>query len=127
MKSRKRASYCSSLKNPSASSNTARFRNRAESANETLVGAMKIKLDHLRGLFRSREEFPFLNGVLTCLHEQRMATNDTGAADFAVRRNDDFDLDLAGDVHAASKLGIGRRSLAFEDRKSTRLNSSHRT
>src|SRR6267378_3475037 len=79
-----------------------------------LIAAVKIKFDDLRGFFRSRKKLPFLHRVLTSLYQQRVAAENTGTAHVSVRRDNDFNLHLAGDAHAPREFGINGRSLGFD-------------
>src|SRR5712672_507816 len=77
-----------------------------------LVG-MKLKFDNLGGFFRRRHELPFLHGVLASLDEQGMATHNASALHMTVRRDNDFNLDLAGHVHALCEFWIDWQCLGF--------------
>src|SRR5712692_667103 len=73
----------------------------------------KLKLDCLCALFWSRGELPFLDRVHAGLHQQRMPPHSACALHPAVRRNDHFDLDLAGHVHPPGKFRVRRRHLVL--------------
>src|SRR5262249_41025588 len=98
---------------PSLPSNTL---GSSQGAAETakLVFIVKIEFDNLSGFFRCGEGLPLLNGILARLHKQRVAANDASAANLAIRRDDDFNFDFAGDIHALCKFRKSRRSLALD-------------
>src|SRR6266566_8597319 len=73
------------------------------------IVAAKIELDDLSRLFRGRKEFPFLDCVLACLHEQWMAADHARAPDTPVWHDDHFDLHLAGNIHASREFWVSRR------------------
>src|SRR5258708_36741857 len=74
---------------------------------------MKIEFDNLGRLFVAGCEFPFLDRVLASLHEERMTADYAGAFDATIRRNDDFDLDLADYVHPLGQIRIDRSDAGF--------------
>jgi len=54
------------------------------------------------------KNFHSFTRILAGLHEDAMAPPITrGAPNFSVRRDDDFDFDLAGYIHALGKFRIG--------------------
>jgi len=73
----------------------------------SVSGPVKIKFNDLSRLLWCRYELPFLDGVLAGLHQQWVTANNSSALDMPVGRDDYFDLDLSGDVHAARQLRIG--------------------
>src|SRR6516225_5844799 len=74
-----------------------------------LLGSMKFEFHNLRGFFRSRRELPLSHRVLARLHEQRMSADNPRGFDTSIRTDDHFDLHLACDVHAPSKVRVDRR------------------
>src|SRR5436309_6752411 len=74
---------------------------------------VKLTFNNLSGLFRRGHKFPFLQRVLARLHQQGVATNNTGSFHASIRSDYNFDFYFAADVHATGELRIGRHGLGF--------------
>jgi hypothetical protein len=66
---------------------------------------LELKFNDLGGFLRSRLESPVLDGIKAGLNEQRMTTDGTGILYAAIWSDNDLNLDLAGQIHAASQIG----------------------
>src|SRR6266436_4012615 len=93
------------LRSPQQSSDGCSCRNSPSPA-FPLVTGVELKFDNLRGFFRRRHKLPLFNGFLASLDKQRVATHDPGGFHVSVRRDDDFDFDLADNIQPFGKLRI---------------------
>src|SRR5260370_16909391 len=72
----------------------------------TSVVAVELKFNHLYGLFRSRNELPFLQRIETCLDQQRVATQRTRSLHAPIRTYDHFYLHPPLDLHPPPHFAI---------------------
>src|SRR5260370_39606795 len=101
------------LRSPSAKWTSSARSCRAPMSCRHSVASGKLKFNCLCALFWSRGELPFLDRVHAGLNQQGMSTHSACALHPAVRRNDHFDLDLAGHVHPPGKFRVRRPHLVL--------------